>query len=116
MTMVCWRRDPPDRAAVLHDGRSCDSRLLQATSLALTVSAPGRIRRFTPSSRAITTESTSAAPNSPAPNPDKYADEHLDAYVFVEDADTLYAEYVHPGVWSSRAVSRIRRGTLANSS
>ena len=29
----------------------------------------------------------------PTPNPDKYADELLDAYVFVEDADALYAEY-----------------------
>jgi hypothetical protein len=32
-----------------------------------------------------------AAP--PTANPDKYADELLDAYLFVEDADTLYAEY-----------------------
>jgi uncharacterized glyoxalase superfamily protein PhnB len=29
----------------------------------------------------------------PTPNPDKYADELLDAYLFVEDADALYAEY-----------------------
>lgn len=29
----------------------------------------------------------------PAPHPDKYADELLDAYVVVEDADALYAEY-----------------------
>jgi len=29
----------------------------------------------------------------PTPNPDKYADELLDAYLFVEDADTLHAEY-----------------------
>jgi uncharacterized glyoxalase superfamily protein PhnB len=32
-----------------------------------------------------------AAP--PTANPDKYADELLDAYVFVEDVDALYAEY-----------------------
>jgi uncharacterized glyoxalase superfamily protein PhnB len=32
-----------------------------------------------------------AAP--PTPNPDKYADELLDAYLFVEDANALYAEY-----------------------
>jgi len=30
----------------------------------------------------------------PKPNPDKYADELLDAYLFVKDADALYAEYV----------------------
>ena len=30
---------------------------------------------------------------SPAPHLDKYTDEFLDAYVFVEDADALYAEY-----------------------
>jgi uncharacterized glyoxalase superfamily protein PhnB len=29
----------------------------------------------------------------PAANPDKYADELLDAYLGVEDADALYAEY-----------------------
>jgi catechol 2,3-dioxygenase-like lactoylglutathione lyase family enzyme len=37
-----------------------------------------------------------AAP--PSPNPDKYADELLDAYLFVEDADALYAEYATQGV------------------
>jgi hypothetical protein len=29
----------------------------------------------------------------PTANPDKYRDELLDAYLFVEDADALYAEY-----------------------
>jgi uncharacterized glyoxalase superfamily protein PhnB len=29
----------------------------------------------------------------PKANPNKYSDELLDAYVFVEDADALYAEY-----------------------
>ena len=37
-----------------------------------------------------------AAP--PTANPDKYADELLDAYLFVEDADALYAEYAARGV------------------
>ena len=32
------------------------------------------------------------------PNPDKYPDELLDAYLFVEDADALYAEYAARGV------------------
>ncbi len=38
----------------------------------------------------------------PAPNPDKYADELLDAYIFVENADALYAEYSGRGVAFTR--------------
>jgi uncharacterized glyoxalase superfamily protein PhnB len=34
----------------------------------------------------------------PTPNPDKYADELLDAYLFIEDADALFAEYAARGV------------------
>src|SRR5438876_12100574 len=34
----------------------------------------------------------------PIANPDKYLDELLDAYLFVEDADALYAEYAAQGV------------------
>lgn len=34
----------------------------------------------------------------PRANPDKYSDELLDAYVFVEDADVLYEEYAAQGV------------------
>jgi uncharacterized glyoxalase superfamily protein PhnB len=41
----------------------------------------------------------------PAPNPDKYADELLDAYLFIEDADALYAEYANRGVEFTRAVA-----------
>ena len=41
-----------------------------------------------------------AAP--PTANPDKYADELLDAYLFVEDADALYAEYAAQGVEFTR--------------
>ena len=40
----------------------------------------------------------------PAPNPDKYADELLDAYLFIEDADALYAEYANRGVEFTRAL------------
>ncbi|HEY2471233.1 MAG TPA: VOC family protein [Terracidiphilus sp.] len=40
--------------------------------------------------------------NPPTPNPDKYADELLDAYLFVEDADALYAEYAAKGVHFTR--------------
>ncbi len=44
-----------------------------------------------------------AAP--PTPNPDKYRDELLDAYVFVEDADALYAEFAGHGVEFTRELA-----------
>jgi uncharacterized glyoxalase superfamily protein PhnB len=37
-----------------------------------------------------------AAP--PTPNPDKYAEELLDAYLHIEDADSLHSEYAAKGV------------------
>lgn len=40
----------------------------------------------------------------PTPNPEKDDDELLDAYVFVEDADALFAEYAARGVEFTRAV------------
>ena len=40
----------------------------------------------------------------PTPNPDKYTDELLDAYLFVESADTLYAEYAARGADFTRAL------------
>jgi len=40
----------------------------------------------------------------PTPNPDKYADELLDAYILIEDADTLYAEYAARGVEFTRGL------------
>lgn len=40
----------------------------------------------------------------PTPNPEKYADELLDVYLFIEDADVLYAEYVARGVAFTRAL------------
>ena len=46
-----------------------------------------------------------AAP--PTPNPDKYDDELLDAYLFVENADTLYAEYAAQGVEFTRGVANM---------
>ena len=39
------------------------------------------------------------------PNPDKYADELLDAYLFVGDADALFAEYCAPGVEFTRGLA-----------
>ena len=53
------------------------------------------------------------------PNPDKYDDELLDAYLFVENADALHAEYAARGVEFTRALgdtpvalARIRREGL----
>jgi len=43
----------------------------------------------------------------PRANPDKYADELLDAYVFIEDADALYAEYAARGVEFTRKPSNM---------
>ena len=38
----------------------------------------------------------------PTANPDKHADELLDAYIFVENADALHAEYLAKGVEFTR--------------
>jgi uncharacterized glyoxalase superfamily protein PhnB len=43
----------------------------------------------------------------PTANPNKYRDELLDAYVFVEDADALYAEYAAQGVEFTRRVANM---------
>ena len=46
-----------------------------------------------------------AAP--PTANSEKYSEELLDAYVFVEDADALYAEYVARGVEFARGLGNM---------
>jgi len=43
----------------------------------------------------------------PTANPDKYAEELLDAYIFVEDADALYAEYAARGVEFTRGLGNM---------
>jgi len=43
----------------------------------------------------------------PTANPDKYSDELLDAYVFIEDADALYAEYAARGVEFTRGLANM---------
>jgi uncharacterized glyoxalase superfamily protein PhnB len=43
----------------------------------------------------------------PTANPDKYPDELLDAYVFVEDADVLYAEFAARGVEFARRLGNM---------
>jgi hypothetical protein len=44
---------------------------------------------------------------SPTANPDKYPDELLDAYLFIEDADALYAEYAVKGVEFTRELGNM---------
>jgi uncharacterized glyoxalase superfamily protein PhnB len=46
----------------------------------------------------------------PKANPDKYSDELLDAYLFVEDADVLYAEFADQGVEFVREVENMPWG------
>ena len=45
----------------------------------------------------------------PTPNPNKYSDELLDAYVLIEDADALYAEYAARGVEFTRELANMPR-------
>lgn len=47
----------------------------------------------------------------PTPNPGKYRDELLDAYLFVEDADALYAEYAAKGVEFVRELANMPWGS-----
>ena len=43
----------------------------------------------------------------PTANPDKYDDELLDAYLFIEDADALHAEYAARGVQFTRELGNM---------
>jgi uncharacterized glyoxalase superfamily protein PhnB len=43
----------------------------------------------------------------PTANPDKYVEELLDAYLSIEDADALYAEYVARGVEFTRGLANM---------
>ena len=43
----------------------------------------------------------------PTPQPGKYSQELLDAYVFVEDADALYAEFIARDVEFTRALGNM---------
>jgi uncharacterized glyoxalase superfamily protein PhnB len=47
----------------------------------------------------------------PTPNPDKYAEELLDAYLFVDDVDALYAEYAARGAEFPRELADTPWGT-----
>jgi catechol 2,3-dioxygenase-like lactoylglutathione lyase family enzyme len=46
----------------------------------------------------------------PTPNPSKYPEELLDAYIFIEDADALHAEYAARGVEFVRGVENMPWG------
>ena len=43
----------------------------------------------------------------PVANPEKYGEELLDAYLYVEDADALYTEYAAKGVEFTRELSNM---------
>jgi len=43
----------------------------------------------------------------PTANPNKYSDELLDAYIFIEDADALCAEYADRGVEFTRRLANM---------
>src|SRR6202142_3688580 len=43
----------------------------------------------------------------PTANPNKYLDELLDAYLFVEDADALYAEYAAQAIEFTRGLGNM---------
>ena len=43
----------------------------------------------------------------PTANPNKYSDELLDAYILIEDADALYAEYAARGVEFTRGLANM---------
>lgn len=43
----------------------------------------------------------------PQPNPEKYGEELLDAYIYVEDADALYSEYAAKGVEFARGLGNM---------
>jgi uncharacterized glyoxalase superfamily protein PhnB len=43
----------------------------------------------------------------PTANPDKYPDELLDAYIAIEDADALYAEFASRGVEFTRGLANM---------
>ena len=47
----------------------------------------------------------------PTANPDKYADELLDAYISVDDADALHAEYAAIGVELTRQLGDMPWGS-----
>ena len=47
----------------------------------------------------------------PTPNPNKYQEELIDAYLFIEDADALYAEYLARGVEVMRAPANMPWGS-----
>jgi uncharacterized glyoxalase superfamily protein PhnB len=47
----------------------------------------------------------------PTANPNKYRDELLDAYLLVEDADALYAEYAAQGVEFTRGAANMPWGS-----
>jgi hypothetical protein len=75
--------------------------------LASSVWAPGRIPRSTPFVARDQHAIHFRCAEPPTANPDKYPDELLDAYIFIEDADALYAEYTARGVEFTRGLANM---------
>jgi hypothetical protein len=73
-------------------------------NLASIVWAPGRTRRSTRLSRGISNGFTSAAPNRLRRIRTSTPTSLLDAYLFVEDAEALFAEYGACGVAFTRGL------------
>src|SRR5678815_468898 len=104
MTVVCFApHDPADRAPILHRGNGvtlayyrdklgfdCVGTWDDPPVYAIVARDEHRIHF--------------RLADPPKPNPDKYADELLDAYLFIEDADALYAEYVTCGIEFTRTL------------
>jgi HTH-like domain len=96
--------DPSDRTSVLHYRHSRHARLLQRqawlrVSGDVARSAGLRHRGARPARDSFPLRQAAHS------NPDKYADELLDAYLFVEDADALHAEYAANSVEFTRELA-----------
>jgi hypothetical protein len=94
---------PSDCASVFHHGHARYARLLHRDSLASNVWGRGRIHHR--GARPAGDHFRGTEP--PTANPDKYRDELLDAYLFVKDADALYAEYAGQGVEFTRGLANM---------
>src|SRR5918912_2390819 len=98
------RHDPSDRAPILHNEPGCDLRYYKDK---LGFSCIGTWQD--PPVYAIVARDQQRihfrCAEPPSPNPDKYDDELLDAYLFIDDADALYAEHASRGVEFTRALA-----------
>jgi hypothetical protein len=99
--------DPPDRAGLLHHGHI--PRTLTYYKDVLGFECLGT--REDPPVYAIVARDQHAihfrCAEPPTANPDKHVDELLDAYLLVEDADALFAEYAGKKAEFARALANM---------